>query len=450
MLNFKPVILPALLLPGVVNASADATAPTLTVDSGDIAWMLIATVLVFLMCIPGLALFYTGLVRLKNAIAMQMQVLVCFALVLLAWVVAGYALTFSDFLNFSEIGSKLLMLGVPVDTLFPVGEGRAIPTYLHVLFQGAFAAITCAIVLGAIAERARFFGAMIFILIWLFLAYVPIAHMVWHHSTAQDGLLAGWKVLDYAGGLVVHVNAGVAGLCAAYMIDKRAGFGRSPLAPHSLSTVMTGTALLWIGWAGFNAGSALGANSAAALAFINTFIASCAGCLVWVMVDKWRYGKSTALGAASGVLAGLVGITPAAGFVAPWAALVMGGLAAFCSFYAIGMVKRRWGIDDALDVFAIHGVSGLVGSLLVGIFAFSIFGGTQSVPDNLSLSQAVLGQLGVQALSVVVAIAVSALATFVALFCADALTTLRLSEADEAAGLDSVDHDETAYNFLNE
>jgi Amt family ammonium transporter len=339
---------------------------------------------------------------------------------------------------------------VPVDTLFPVGEGRAIPTYLHVLFQGAFAAITCAIVLGAIAERARFFGAMIFILIWLFLAYVPIAHMVWHHSTAQDGLLAGWKVLDHAGGLVVHVNAGVAGLCAAYMIDKRAGFGRSPLAPHSLSTVMTGTALLWIGWAGFNAGSALGANSAAALAFINTFIASCAGCLVWVMVDKWRYGKSTALGAASGVLAGLVGITPAAGFVAPWAALVMGGLAAFCSFYAIGMVKRRWGIDDALDVFAIHGVSGLVGSLLVGIFAFSIFGGTQSVPDNLSLSQAVLGQMGVQALSVVVAIAVSALATFVALFCADALTTLRLSEADEAAGLDSVDHDETAYNFLNE
>ena len=450
MPNFKPVILPALLMPGLVNASTDATAPTLTVDSGDIAWMLIATVLVFLMCIPGLALFYTGLVRLKNAIAMQMQVLVCFALVLFAWIVAGYALTFSDFLNFSEIGSKVLMLGVSVDALFPVADGRAIPTYIHVLFQGAFAAITCAIVLGAIAERARFFGAMIFILIWLFLAYVPIAHMVWHHSTAQDGLLAGWKVLDYAGGLVVHVNAGVAGLCAAYMIDKRIGFGRSPLAPHSLSTVMTGTALLWIGWFGFNAGSALGANSAAALAFINTFIASSAGCLVWVMVDKLRYGKSTALGAASGVLAGLVGITPAAGFVAPWAALVMGGLAAFCSFYAIGMVKRRWGIDDALDVFAIHGVSGLVGALLVGIFAFSIFGGTQSVPDNLSLSQAVLGQLGVQALSVVVAIAVSALATFVALFCADALTTLRLSEADEAAGLDSVDHDETAYNFLNE
>lgn len=450
MPNFKPVILPALLMPGLVNASTDATAPTLTVDSGDIAWMLIATVLVFLMCIPGLALFYTGLVRLKNAIAMQMQVLVCFALVLFAWIVAGYALTFSDFLNFSEIGSKVLMLGVSVDALFPVADGRAIPTYIHVLFQGAFAAITCAIVLGAIAERARFFGAMIFILIWLFLAYVPIAHMVWHHSTAQDGLLAGWKVLDYAGGLVVHVNAGVAGLCAAYMIDKRIGFGRSPLAPHSLSTVMTGTALLWIGWFGFNAGSALGANSAAALAFINTFIASSASCLVWVMVDKLRYGKSTALGAASGVLAGLVGITPAAGYVAPWAALVMGGLAAFFSFYAIGMVKRRWGIDDALDVFAIHGVSGLVGSLLVGVFAFTALGGNQSLPPDLGLTQALLGQVGVQALSTLVAIVVSALATFIALFCADTLTTLRMSEEDEAAGLDSVDHDETAYNFLNE
>lgn len=450
MPNFKPVILPALLMPGLVNASTDATAPTLTVDSGDIAWMLIATVLVFLMCIPGLALFYTGLVRLKNAIAMQMQVLVCFALVLFAWIVAGYALTFSDFLNFSEIGSKILMLGLSVDALFSVVDGRAIPAYIHVLFQGAFAAITCAIVLGAIAERARFFGAMIFILIWLFLAYVPIAHMVWHHSTAQDGFLAGWKVLDYAGGLVVHVNAGVAGLCAAYMIDKRIGFGRSPLAPHSLSTVMTGTALLWIGWAGFNAGSALGANSAAALAFINTFIASSAGCLVWVMVDKLRYGKSTALGAASGVLAGLVGITPAAGYVAPWAALVMGGLAAFCSFYAIGMVKRRWGIDDALDVFAIHGISGLAGSLLVGIFAFKAFGGSESLPANMSLYQAILSQLGVQALSTLVAIVVSALATFIALFCADALTTLRMSEEDEAAGLDSVDHDETAYNFLNE
>jgi Amt family ammonium transporter len=183
---------------------------------------------------------------------------------------------------------------------------------------------------------------------------------------------------------------------------------------------------------------------------MNTFVASSAGCLVWVMVDKLRYGKSTALGAASGALAGLVGITPAAGYVAPWAALVMGGLAAFCSFYAIGMVKRRWGIDDALDVFAIHGVSGLVGSLLVGVFAFTALGGNQSLPPDLGLTQALLGQVGVQALSTLVAIVVSALATFIALFCADTLTTLRMSEEDEAAGLDSVDHDETAYNFLNE
>lgn len=433
-------------------ACAAPSAPVLQADSGDIAWMLVATVLVFMMSIPGVALFYSGLVRMKNAIGLQVQVLVGFALALLVWIAIGYALAFSDLLDWSSIQQKILLMGISIDALVPGAEsGRGLPTYIYVLFQGAFAAITCVLVLGGMAERLRFSGALVFTLVWLLLAYVPIAHMVWHRSGGGgDGLMASWGVLDFAGGLVVHVNAGVASLLAAYMIDHRTGFGRSPLAPHSLNNVLTGTAFLWLGWAGFNAGSALGANALAGLALMNTMVASCAGCLAWVLVDKARYGKATALGAASGSIAGLIGVTPAAGFVAPWAALVIGVASTLVSFFAISLVKRKWRIDDALDVFAIHGVSGLVGSVLVGIFAFQPLGGTVALPEDMNLLQAIPHQLGVQALGVLVVLGVSSLATFVALMVAEVTTNVRLNPQEEGAGLDEVDHAETAYNFLNE
>lgn len=444
----------SLLLLGAVGSAAAAPALTGSVNSGDVAWMIVATILVLMMSVPGLALFYSGLVRMKNAIAMQVQVLVCFALVMLAWLIFGYALTFSDFLDVTAIQQKLLFIGIGADAVVPGAEaGRLLPTYVYALFQGAFAAITCALVLGAMAERARLGGVVVFSLLWLLLSYIPIAHMVWHHTPGaggKEGLMASWGVLDFAGGLVVHVNAGVAGLFAAYMLDRRQGFGSSPLAPHSLNSVLTGTALLWLGWVGFNAGSALGTTSLAGLAFMNTIVASCTACLVWAAIDRLHYGRTTALGAASGALAGLIGVTPAAGFVAPWAALVIGAVAAFFSFKAIGWVKRKMRIDDALDVFAIHGVSGLVGSLLVGVFAFKPLGGTVEVAAQTSLMQAIGGQVLVQGTGTLAVIFISALGTFIALWVADSVTNLRLDDDQEMAGLDAVDHAETAYNFLNE
>ncbi|MGZ5779955.1 MAG: ammonium transporter [Burkholderiaceae bacterium] len=409
--------------------------------------MIVATVFVFMMTIPGLSLFYSGLVRLKNAIAIQTQILLCFASIFLAWILAGYAITFSGFLDFTAITDRLLFLNVSMSSLVKGAEdGRMLPEYLYALFQGAFAVITCALVIGAMAERLRVFGAIVFVLLWLFFAYVPIAHLIWY----SDGLLANWGILDFAGGMVVHLNAGIAGLAAAYSIDNRQNFGEKPLAPHSLNSVLTGTALLWLGWVGFNAGSALGATNVAALAFINTMLAPCAACIAWVLLERARYGISTALGGASGVLAGLIAVTPAAGFVAPWAAILIGVAATFASFYAVSIVKRSWKVDDALDVFALHGVSGVIGSLLLGVFAFNSLGGQMAIPTGMTLVEAVIKQVGLQALACLIVALISGVATIGSLAIANKLTQLLLEPEEEELGLDAIDHQETAYNFLNE
>ncbi len=434
----------SLLTSTLANA---APAASLKPDSGDVAWMLVATVFVFLMTIPGLSLFYSGLVRLKNAIAIQTQILLCLASIFLAWIVAGYAITFSGFLDFAAIADKVLFLNVPASSLVKGADtGRMLPEYLYALFQSAFAVIACALVIGAMAERLRVWGAITFVLLWLFMAYVPIAHLVWY----RDGLLAGWGILDFAGGLVVHLIAGIAGLVAASTIDNRQNFGQKPLAPHSLNSVLTGTAFLWLGWIGFNAGSALGANNVAVQAFINTMLAPCAGCIAWVLLERMRYGMSTSLGGASGVLTGLIAVTPAAGFVAPWAAIVIGVVATLTSFNTVSIVKRRWKIDDSLDVFALHGVSGLVGSLLVAVFAFQGLGGTIPLAAGMTLGETIIRQIGVQTLACVIVVSISSLATVAALAMANKLTCLLLQPEEEELGLDAIDHQETAYNFLNE
>ena len=438
----------------VCTGTAYAANPAPAVDSGDVAWMIVATVFVLMMSIPGLSLFYSGLVRVKNSISLQTQVLLCFVVILMLWFIYGYALTFSDFADFDNILNRLLLWKVEAGTTVPGAEAnRLLPLFIFFLFQGAFAAITCALIIGALAERTRIAGVIVFTIIWFSLSYIPIAHMIWHKSVVNgthDGLLTGWGIQDFAGGMVVHVNAGVAGLVASYMVRARRDFGKKPLSPHSLNNVITGASLLWLGWIGFNAGSALSANGQSTLAFVNTVVAPAAACLSWLMIEHIKYGKVTSLGAVSGVLAGLVGVTPAAGLVAPWAALVIGVVSAQCSFMALSLVKRKWQIDDSLDVFAIHGVSGLAGSLLVGIFAFVTLGGALPVPKGSSLVEAIGTQLLLQASGCGIVIVISAVATWIGVFVARSFSQLRADANDEETGLDIVDHGETAYNFLNE
>jgi Amt family ammonium transporter len=439
---------------GLFSGVAGAADAVPTVHGGDVAWMIVASVFVLMMSIPGLALFYSGLVRVKNAISLQVQVLLCFVLVLLAWMVFGHAVVFSDWFDLGAMGKRLLLMDIKPDSTVAGSDAmHLLPTFVYVIFQGAFAAITCALIVGALAERARLMGVLFFVLVWFVLSYIPIAHFVWHRSAAgaaNDGWLAGWGILDFAGGLVVHLNAGIAGLVASYMIDARKDFGQKPLAPHSLNSTLTGSSLLWLGWIGFNAGSALGANGLAGLAFVCTVVSPAVGCLTWVWLEYRRYGKATSLGAASGILAGLVAVTPAAGYVAPWAAMVIGFCGAFVSFKAISLVKRQWKIDDALDVFAIHGACGLVGSILVGIFAFVPMGGAIALPAGSSAFDAIVKQLGLQLLGVAVVLAISALGTYLAMNIAHRTVGMRADAADEEEGLDAVDHAEAAYNFLNE
>ena len=421
----------------VVAPAADAPAAAApTLNSGDTAWMLTSTLLVILMTIPGLALFYGGLGRSKNMLSVLMQVFVIFALISVLWAVYGYSLTFSGEGSFYGGFDKLFLAGITPDTLS--GLLPTIPEYVFVAFQGTFAAITVALIVGSYAERIRFSAVLLFSVIWFTFSYLPIAHMVW-----GGGLLAKDGALDFAGGTVGHINAGIAGLVGSYVIGKRIGFGKEAMTPHSLTLTMVGASLLWVGWFGFNAGSAGAANGVAGLAFINTVLATAAATLSWIAAEGLIKGKGSMLGAASGAVAGLVAITPAAGFVGPMGSIVLGLIAGVAGVWGVSSLKKILGADDAFDVFGVHGVCGIVGAVLTAVFAAPGLGGTGGLtPDTFNMAS----QVWIQIKSVLITIGWSAVVAFIAYKIADVVIGLRVSEEAEREGLDITSHGETAYH----
>ena len=416
-------------------ASAPAAAPAPHIDSGDTAWMLTSTLLVILMIIPGLALFYGGLARSKNMLSVLMQVFVVFSLISILWAVYGYSLAFSGEGNFFGGFDKLFLKGVTQETF---GALATVPEYVFVAFQGTFAAITVALIVGSFAERIKFAAVLLFAALWFTFSYVPMAHIVW-----GGGLLAKDGALDFAGGTVVHINAGIAGLVGAYMVGKRLGFGREAFTPHSLTLTMVGASLLWVGWFGFNAGSAGAANAQAGLAFVNTVLATAAATLAWSAGEALHKGKASMLGAASGAVAGLVAVTPAAGFVGPMGSIVIGAVAGFACIWGVGGLKRMLNADDAFDVFGVHGLGGIIGAILTGVFAAQSLGGTGGAsPDTFAMG----AQVWIQVKSVLFTIVWSGVVSFIAYKVVDLLVGLRVSEEQEREGLDISSHGETAYN----
>jgi len=415
-----------------------AGTPAPVVDKGDVAWMLTSTLLVLLMTVPGLALFYGGLVRSKNVLSVLMQVLTVFSLLLLLWVAYGYSLAFSG--GGAVIGNlaKLFLHGVTKGTLAATfSAGVALPEYVFVAFQATFAGITGTLIVGALAERMRFRAVLLFAALWFTFAYLPIAHMVWY---GPDGYLFAKGALDFAGGTVVHINAGVAGLVGAYLVGPRLGFGREPMKPHNVSFTMVGAALLWVGWFGFNAGSNLEANAGAALAFINTLLAAAAAVLAWLAVEASVRGHASMVGGASGAVAGLVGITPACGTVGPLGAIVIGALASVCCVWGVTGLKKLLRADDALDVFGVHGIGGIVGALLTGVFTAPALGGTGAAGFSIG------HQLGVQALGVGITVLWSGVVSVLALLVVKLVFGLRVPHEAEREGLDITSHGESAYD----
>ncbi|MCJ8191301.1 ammonium transporter [Sphingomicrobium aestuariivivum] len=399
------------------------------IDSGDTAWLLTATLLVMLMILPGLALFYGGLVRAKNLLSVMSQVMGVAALVMILWVLWGYSLAFS---GEGALVGNLELAGLV--GLGPEDTSGSIPTLLFAAFQMTFAAITAALIVGAVVERMRFSAILAFAALFLTFVYAPIAHMVW----AEGGIILGMDAIDFAGGTVVHINAGIAGLVAVAFVGKRRGFLKDAMPPHSLALVLVGTGLLWVGWFGFNAGSALGAGGLAALAMMNTFIAPAAGVLAWMAAERLRSGKASLLGGASGAVAGLVAITPAAGISGPLGALLLGSVSALACYGFVAVAKHKLKLDDSLDVFGIHGLGGLVGSVglvFAGLPALGGQGGYDFLP-----------QLWVQLLSVLIAVGWSGVGSALILFAIRAVMPLRVEEEDERLGLDLAEHGERAYN----
>jgi Amt family ammonium transporter len=446
--------------------AAEAAAPAgPTVNKGDTTFMYVATVLVILMTIPGLALFYGGLVRTKNMLSILMQVFVVFSLLAVLWAIYGYSVAFTGGNPFFGGLSKSFLSGITPDSLGATfSKGVAIPEYFFVVFQMTFAAITPCLIIGAFAERMKFSAILLFMVIWFTFAYLPMAHMVWYWdgpdaitdeaSLAQVTANAGWLwakgALDFAGGTVVHINAGVAGLVGAYMVGKRIGYGREALTPHSLTMTMIGASLLWVGWFGFNVGSNLEASGVAALAFVNTFVAAAAATLAWTFLEWAIKGKPSMLGAASGAVAGLVAITPACGFVGPMGAIILGLVASGICLWGVTGLKRLLGADDALDVFGVHGLGGIVGALGTGIFASPSLGGTgiwDYVKNAASPDFSIGGQLVTQATGVITTVVWSAVVSFIAYKIVDMLVGLRVSEEREREGLDVTEHGESAYHF---
>ncbi|MDH1702045.1 ammonium transporter [Comamonas terrigena] len=411
-------------------AAAAEAAPTLS--AGDTAWMLTSTMLVILMIIPGLALFYGGLVRSKNMLSVLAQVFVIFSTITVLWAVYGFSLAFGGEGTFFGGFDKLFLAGITPDTLS--SALKTIPEYVFVAFQSTFAAITVALIVGAFAERIKFAAVMLFSILWFTFSYIPMAHMVW-----GGGLLAADGALDFAGGTVVHINAAIAGLVGSYMVGKRIGFGREALPPHSLTLTMVGASLLWVGWFGFNAGSAGAANGIAGLAFINTILATGAAAVSWIVAEALHKGKASMLGAASGAVAGLVTITPAAGFVGPMGSIVMGLIAGPLCLWGVSGLKRMLKADDTCDVFGVHGVGGILGAILTGVFCASSLGGVE--PEGFNMAH----QVWVQFKSVVVTLVWSGVVAAIAFAICKVTVGLRVSEEAEREGLDITSHGESAY-----
>ena len=418
------------------EAAAPALEAAASLNAGDTAWMLTSTMLVILMVIPGLALFYGGLVRSKNMLSVLAQVFTIFALITVLWAIYGFSLTFGGTGLFYGGFDKLFLAGITPETLS--ATLGTIPEYVFVAFQSTFAAITVALIVGSFAERIKFAAVLIFAVLWFTFSYIPMAHMVW-----GGGLLGKDGALDFAGGTVVHINAGIAGLVGAYMVGKRIGFGKEALTPHSLTLTMVGASLLWVGWFGFNAGSAGAANGVAGLAFINTILATGAATLSWLAGEALHKGKASMLGAASGAVAGLVAVTPAAGFVGPMGSIVLGLIAGVVCLWGVGGLKKMLGADDAFDVFGVHGLGGIIGAILTAVFASQSLGGTGGLtPDTFAMG----AQLWIQVKSVLLTIVWSGVVSFVAYKIADLLVGLRVPEEAEREGLDITSHGETAYN----
>ena len=416
----------------------EAAAVAVEVNKGDVAWIMTSTLLVLMMALPGLALFYGGMVRAKNMLSVLMQVMTVFSLNALLFAIYGYSLTFTEASPFIGSLDKVFLSGVTIESLADTfTETAKLPEFAFIAFQATFAGITGALIVGAFAERMKFSAVLIFSVIWFTLCYLPICHMVW----GPGGYLLEDGALDFAGGTVVHINAGVAGLVGAYMVGKRIGFGRESLAPHNLTLTMVGASLLWVGWFGFNAGSNLEATAGAALAFINTLVATAAAVLAWSLGEALIKGKPSMLGAASGAVAGLVAITPACGSVGPMGAIVIGLLSGFICLWGVNGLKHMLGADDALDVFGVHGVGGIVGAILTGVFAAPGLGGTGA--EDFSIAS----QVWIQTWSVIVTVVWSAVVAFVAYKVADLLVGLRAPEEEERQGLDTTAHGEAAYRF---
>lgn len=446
-----------------VLAWAD-TAAVPTVNKGDTAWMIVATVLVILMTIPGLALFYGGMVRAKNVLSVLMQVFVIFSLVGILWAVYGYSLAFTEGNAFFGGFSKAFLAGINPDSMAATfSKGVAIPEYIYVAFQMTFAAITTALIVGAFAERAKFAAILVFSVLWFSFGYLPIAHMVWYWAgpdaytdaaagsaaAATAGFIFQKGALDFAGGTVVHANAGIAGLIGALLIGKRMGYGKEPMKPHSVTLTMAGAALLWVGWFGFNVGSNLEANGAAALVFVNTLFATSAATLSWMLAEWLGRGKPSMLGAASGAVAGLVAITPACGFVGPMGSIVMGLIVGMLCFWAVTGLKNSLGYDDSLDVFGVHCVGGVFGALATGVFASPALGGT-GVYDYVANAVGeydMLAQVISQAWGVGTTLLWSAAVSFMSYKLVDLTIGLRVAEDVEQEGLDINEHGEQAYHL---
>ena len=430
----------------VVAPAVEAAAAAPIVEKGDVAWIMTSTLLVLFMALPGLALFYGGLVRSKNMLSVLMQVMVVFSLIAVLWVFYGYSLAFTEASPFIGSLDKLFLAGVTSDTLADTfTDNVKLPEYAFIAFQATFAGITGALVVGAFAERMKFSAVLVFSVIWFTLCYLPICHMVW----GPGGMLLGDGALDFAGGTVVHINAGVAGLVGAYMVGKRIGFGREALTPHSLTLTMVGASMLWVGWFGFNAGSNLEATSGAALAFINTLVATAAAVLAWSLGEAMFKGRPSMLGAASGAVAGLVAITPACGSVGPMGALVIGLLAGVVCVWGVNGLKRMLGADDALDVFGVHGVGGILGAILTGVFTAPSLGGTgvyDYVANAVGADYSIAGQVWTQVKAVVITIVWSGVVSFIAYKVVDMVVGLRVAEDEEREGLDIVSHGESAYH----
>jgi ammonium transporter, Amt family len=466
-----PVAAAAAVAAVAASASAPAAAPLPVANKGDVSWMMVSTLLVILMTLPGLALFYGGLVRSKNMLSVLLQVMVTFSLIVVLWCLYGYSFAFTEGNAFIGGPGRTFLQGLfdPAKGEFAMAatfsKGVYIPELLFAAFQATFAGITCCLIVGAFAERAKFSAVLCFMVLWFTFSYIPVAHMVWFwagpdaytsaavvaEQNGKAGFLWQMGALDFAGGTVVHINAAVAGLVGAYMIGKRVGYGREAFTPHSLTLTMVGAALLWVGWFGFNAGSALEANNTAVLAFMNTFSATAGAVLAWCLGEALMKGKASMLGAASGAVAGLVAITPAAGNVGLMGAIVIGLIAGIACLWGVTGLKRLLGADDSLDVFGVHGVGGIVGALLTGVFHAQSLGGPGMVPDWTTAAMAtnpdgILAQVLIQAKAVGITVVWSGVVSVVSYFIVDKLIGLRVDEEAEREGLDITSHGETAYH----